>query len=305
MIEEEKIEPSRLRFWIILVLQVLAGVIGIISGWLAFIEAFGKNMCDNISTCYSVVIFLVGIIITLKIKILDQKDRKLDLIFFVLGGVLNLLFLGTAFYLDCSKNEKDSLLLLNGILWFDIIITIKNIIQVIIIYWKEHFKSKAKANNNEEELTFETGDLFEQYLAKDDALIKRALTDKSYKNVDHNLKDEDTNFELATYGDAVIKLCYSEILLDNVKELTVEKAKYESDKYLVEKVAEHYQLINLIKKDENDDKMPNDYNYGDARKKHNPHKYIATAIEAMIGAIYKEEKDLKPIIELLGSWSKF
>lgn len=72
---------------------------------------------------------------------------------------------------------------------------------------------------------------------------------------------------MATYGDAVIKLCYSELLLVNVKELTKEKQKYESDKYLVEEVAKHYQLIIKIKRDINDTKMPADYIYGDVGKK--------------------------------------
>ncbi len=151
-------------------------------------------------------------------------------------------------------------------------------------------------------------DLFEKYLSdKSSRLVKRALTDNSYKNeylrLNHKEYSEKTNVDLATYGDAVIKLCYSEILLDKVKELTVEKAKFESDKYLVEKVAEHYQLIKKIKKDENDNNIPNDYNYEDTPGDNkNRHKYIATAVEAMIGAIYKKEKKLKPIIKLLDSW---
>lgn len=35
-------------------------------------------------------------------------------------------------------------------------------------------------------------------------LQKQALTDTSYKNIDHSLSDDDTNAELATYGDAVM-----------------------------------------------------------------------------------------------------
>ncbi len=40
-------------------------------------------------------------------------------------------------------------------------------------------------------------------------------------------------------------------------------------------------------------------------KKESPDKFKATAVEAMIGAIYKETNDLKPIIELLDSWRHF
>ena len=42
----------------------------------------------------------------------------------------------------------------------------------------------------------------------------RALTDTSYKNIDHSLSDDDTNFELATCGDAVLKLALCKIYRD-------------------------------------------------------------------------------------------
>ena len=42
-------------------------------------------------------------------------------------------------------------------------------------------------------------------------LQKQALTDTSYKNIDHSVSDDDTNFELATYGDAVLKLALCKI----------------------------------------------------------------------------------------------
>ena len=49
--------------------------------------------------------------------------------------------------------------------------------------------------------------------------------------------------------------------------------------------------------------MPDDYDYGEHKgNNHNPHKYIATAVEAMVGAIYKETKDSDSIIEHLKSW---
>ena len=151
-------------------------------------------------------------------------------------------------------------------------------------------------------------DLFEEYLQKQEksVWVRRALTDSSYKMIDNSLADNQTNKELATYGDAVIKLCYSEILLDNhaEKNLSIAKEKYESDKVLVEKVAKHYQFLDKIKRDENDEKIPTDYNYV-TKKNNNPHKYIATAVEAMIGAIYQETKDLKQIIDLLKSWMNF
>ena len=150
-------------------------------------------------------------------------------------------------------------------------------------------------------------DLFEEYLNKKETSkwIKRALTDSSYKNVNHELKDIDTNTELATYGDSIIKMCLSELLLDNVKNITEEKKKYETDKFFVEKIAKHYELIDYINFDINDEKIPKNYNYGDSTKNNNPHKYIATAVESMIGAIYKETNDLNLLLDLLKNWMKF
>ena len=157
-------------------------------------------------------------------------------------------------------------------------------------------------------------DLFEKYIRKEKSSywVHRALTDKSYKTEfereKHKPFDEDVNTDLGTYGDGVIKLAFLELLLDSGDKLTEEKSQWESDKYLVEKVAKHYQLIEkkLIHKNTKDKNLPDDYDYEDTPGKNkNRHKYIATAVEAMIGAIYKEEKDLKPIIELLDSWRNF
>lgn len=149
-------------------------------------------------------------------------------------------------------------------------------------------------------------DLFEEYLDKKDSseLVIRALTDKSFRKIHPELDKDEINTDLATYGDAVIKLCYCELLLDKTDKLTNEKAKYESDKYLVEVVAKHYDLLKFINRDVEDEKLAVDYNY-DIYKSENRNraKYIATAVEAMIGAIYKEtNKDLNPIIKLLENW---
>ena len=136
------------------------------------------------------------------------------------------------------------------------------------------------------------------------SLIKRALTDKSYKNVILSLKAEDTNFSLAAYGDSIIKMCLSKVFFDEgVEKITQERTKYESDEYLVKRVAKHYNLLTYILKDPNDKKMPDDYNYM-AKKGNNPHKYIATAVEAVIAAIYLETKDFKAVTEQIKIWIK-
>ena len=58
-------------------------------------------------------------------------------------------------------------------------------------------------------------DKFHEYLyGKGGKTRERALTARSYKNTNHNLEDKDTNFELATYGDAILKLALTKILFD-------------------------------------------------------------------------------------------
>lgn len=160
-------------------------------------------------------------------------------------------------------------------------------------------------------------DLFEEYLNKKETSkwVKRALTDTSYKNVDHSLTDNDINKELATYGDKIISHCYAEILLDNCEQLSKEIEKYIGDERFVTVIAKHYHLIEnkYISVDENDPNIVNHLNYGyqkpkktpGGNKKESPDKFKATAVEAMIGAIYKEINDLTHIIELLDSWIKF
>ncbi|MDE6240965.1 MAG: hypothetical protein K2M08_00915 [Anaeroplasmataceae bacterium] len=156
-------------------------------------------------------------------------------------------------------------------------------------------------------------DLFEEWLSKKDGsvMIQRALTAQSYKNVDHSLKDKDISFELATYGDALIKFCYAEIFLDKCKQLSKEIEKYVTDERWVSVIAKHYSLLDFIRYDKNDKSIKKDYVYvkptkteSGKNKKESPHKYIATAVEAMIGVIYLKTKDLNAITELLISWSK-
>ena len=69
-------------------------------------------------------------------------------------------------------------------------------------------------------------------------------------------------------------------------------------------------MLEYIYTDKEDEKIKRDYDFikldktsGKNRKK-GPHKYIATAVEVMIRAIYKEEGKLDKIIELIDSWCK-
>lgn len=150
------------------------------------------------------------------------------------------------------------------------------------------------------------GDVFRNCLErlKDEPLIIRALTDKSYSEVEKLNKRNNTrdNFLLATYGDAVLKLAYCEILFD-IKNMTEEKKKYESDEVLVSVIGKNYNILDSIKLNKNDSHMPKDYNWN-ANGKHEDkeHKHIATCIEALIGAIYKIDKDMDEIVAIASYW---
>lgn len=151
-------------------------------------------------------------------------------------------------------------------------------------------------------------DIFESYIKKyqrnEDC---RALTCKSYGKVYQNkyckkLEPGKTNFELATYGDALLKFALCSILLDNGNNLTEEKKKYENDRYLIEVVAKHYDLLDYMNFDRDDEKIPQTYEVSD--KGVTKYKYIATTVEAVLGAIYKESRDFDSICVLVESWIK-
>ena len=158
-------------------------------------------------------------------------------------------------------------------------------------------------------------------------LQKQALTDTSYKNIDHSFSDDNTNSELATYGDAVLKLVLCKIYRRDKKRgiqfpenLSDWKKKYESDKVLVRVIAQHYKLLNFLEFDRDDKKKPNDYNYvnenkesGEEKAKDEEHpsegtkrryKYIATAMEACIAAVYIENGE-NEVIEIVKQWIRW
>ena len=129
-----------------------------------------------------------------------------------------------------------------------------------------------------------------------------ALIDKSYKNVLPE-KEIKVNTELATYGDAVLKLALCQILwCNNISKFTEKKKKYEEDETLVKIIAKNYKLLDFIKFENT---KPKDYNYLKSNTKKNgknTHKFIATAVEACLGAIYDEEKNMAKVIEIVQLW---
>ena len=143
-------------------------------------------------------------------------------------------------------------------------------------------------------------------------LQKQALIDTSYKNIDHNLSDDDTNFELATYGDAVLKLALCKIYRDRKNagikfsdNLSKWKEKHESDEVLVQVIAKHYNLLDFLKYDKEgngkpEEQKPQDYNHKGQNDK-DRHKYLATAMEANIAAVYLENGE-NEVIEIVKQW---
>ena len=78
-----------------------------------------------------------------------------------------------------------------------------------------------------------------------------------------------------------------------------------SDEVLVEVIARHYELLKYICFDNNDGNIPQDYDYRKPSKKRkvSRSKYIATAVEALIAAIYLDnEENMDLILEITAGW---
>lgn len=150
----------------------------------------------------------------------------------------------------------------------------------------------------------EDTDPFREYLERGSGAWRtRALTASSYRNVDRSLTDEETNKELATYGDAVLKLALCELLLDRVDGLSVEKARYENDRVLVRVIARHYDILRYLRYDTRNDHIPDDYDLV-KREDDDNYKYIATAVEALLGAYYKEYRDYDAILKIVSRFKE-
>ena len=150
-------------------------------------------------------------------------------------------------------------------------------------------------------------DIFEKWLEKNMQHI--ALTDRSYRSTHLNeckdvLPKKELNTELATYGDAVLKLALCKILYGTTEDgLSEAKKKYETDEVLVRVIARHYKILDILRFDKDDGNMPQDYDYKkESSKKESKHKYIATAVEACLGAIWEERHDFKKICDIVEKW---
>ncbi|MCF0117924.1 MAG: hypothetical protein HUJ61_07780 [Bacilli bacterium] len=126
---------------------------------------------------------------------------------------------------------------------------------------------------------------FKNYLSCNKEDIVLALTDRSYRSV-QSQQDLPINNDYATIGDAYLKFILSEMLIDKkIAKLSEEKQRYESDAALVN-IAKHYKVLDKLKY--NEEQKVKDYDYKSSPKKH---KFIATAMEALLYAIYLINKD--------------
>ena len=83
------------------------------------------------------------------------------------------------------------------------------------------------------------------------------------------------------------------------------KEKHESDEVLVRVVAKHYNLRDFLRYDKNgngkpEEQKPRNYNHKGQNDK-DRHKYIATAIEACIAAVYIKYGE-NEVIEIVKQW---
>ena len=148
-------------------------------------------------------------------------------------------------------------------------------------------------------------DKFEEYLNKkeNEYNIKLALTDTTAvtlkksginkKNKEFEaVNSQESNKQLSTLGDSIIKFYLCSYFYGKAENISEKKKYYETDEFLVIVIEKHYNILDKL--DYDSTKKPNDYKYikrgktstGKNKKSHNDHKFIATAVEAMIGAIY-------------------
>lgn len=347
-----------------------------------FARAFGDYLCFNVSTCYSILLFIIGTTITLKLFVLNEKNKRKELFLFLLEIILNFVFILSAVWNDTASiyyvtenqtingieynnaiqiinlNEfKKTVVILNGAIWINLYILLVNFIQSTKILIKKHFRNEAiipeKKQDNDKivdgnefeqnngdatkensvaEMTSENinileenkmdsnfdgyKDLFDYWLNNEEnsELVKIALTDRSYKDIYRKenkceLDDKKTNYEMATYGDSILKMALLKKLNDDkVAQPSEVKKNYESDEVLVKYIAAHYNILSKIKYNKEKVKVENydyDSNYiydKNGKKKGNHCKFIATCVEALLVSIYEETHDFNNIIKIVNNW---
>jgi len=131
---------------------VMAIIIPLIFSLSLYNEVYNKYFCEEKDLCYTIVIFLLGIYLTIKMKILETNNIKLkirELIVFGLSVILNILFLLISF-LNPLDDLKNCLILLNAAICFNFVVLLRNIFLVFKIYIGDIRSLSSKKNTIEE-----------------------------------------------------------------------------------------------------------------------------------------------------------
>ena len=166
-----------------------------------------------------------------------------------------------------------------------------------------------------------TDDSLIAYISESTDNCKLALTDRSYRTKyqremkeknkgkpkgDHDNEPIPINFNLGTLGDAVLRLSLTEILYHNGKEIDIseERKKYEPDKVLVEKIAPYYGLREILRFDDENEDKNHGYDYWEYKGSgDHPQKFLATAMEALLGAYYLDhDESMGEVEQVVRKW---
>lgn len=154
-------------------------------------------------------------------------------------------------------------------------------------------------------------DVFGEYLKTKTDNLELAKTDSSYRNKTSN-QELVCNEGLATLGDAVLRLGLTHIIheMDEDK-ISNMRQQFESDKVLVVRIGKYYHIRRLLKFDNKDKNKQHGYAWGSGRnsskdsdsKNNHAQKYIATAMEACLGAFYLDnEMSMKSVLNVVSYW---
>ena len=141
-------------------------------------------------------------------------------------------------------------------------------------------------------------------------ILLNKLVEKKYVYREEDKRDRRNTFYgitkegLEVFDEQVMK--FVDVIDEKIDKLSKKIEQYTTDEYLVSVVAKHYDILKYLRFDKDNKSMKADYKYENRtrtegkNKKKNPRKYVATAIEAMIGAIYMEENgnNIKKISDL-------
>ena len=160
-----------------------------------------------------------------------------------------------------------------------------------------------------------------EYISKRSAKCIQALKDRSYRTKFQRMKREENrgkpksnrgnepipiNSNLGTLGDAVLRLSLTDILYHDNEEadITEERKRYESDKVLVEKIASHYRLRDILLFDDGNEDKNHGYEYWEHKGSgDHPQKFLATAMEALLGAYYLDHNgSMKEVEKVVRRW---